>query len=81
MAQRKRKPEGTMANVDKLLSYAIDQFSLSQSRIRAITLRASAGGAAGKVVTVDADSVATAYRLWIDEHGECRLGVEANDDQ
>lgn len=80
MATRKRKPLGTMGHVDRLLSYAIEQFSLSQSSVRGITLRATSSGAEGRVVVMDADNVATVYRLSMDEHGECRCRREMADD-
>lgn len=80
MATRKRKPLGTMGHVDGLLGYAIEQFSLSQSSVRGITLRATSSGAEGRVVVMDADNVATVYRLSMDEHGECQCRREMADD-
>jgi hypothetical protein len=80
MTTRKRKPAGTMGQVDKLLSYAVEQFSLAQSSVRGITMRATTSGAEGRVVTVDADNVAVVYRLSMNEHGECMCRKELADD-
>lgn len=80
MATRKRKPVGAMGQVDKLLNYAIEQFSLAQSSVRGVTIRATGSGAEGRVVVMDADNVATVYRLSMDEHGECRCRREMADD-
>ena len=69
-----------MGQVDKLLNYAIEQFSLAQSSVRGITIRATSSGAEGRVVTTDSDNATTVYRLSMNEQGECSCRRETTDD-